>query len=231
MKPRALLAWSSGKDSAYALHVLRAQGAVDVVGLFTTVTQTFDRVAMHATRRALLEAQARAARLPLHVIEIPYPCPNEAYEVAMAAFNAKARADGITHLVFGDLFLEDIRRYRETKLEGSGLTPLFPLWGRPTDLLARQMIEAGFCAYLVCVDPKQIDPSFAGRRFDAALLEALPPGIDPCGENGEFHSCVVDGPIFAAPIPVVPGEIVTRDGFVFADLIPAPPDHALLNRS
>jgi diphthamide synthase (EF-2-diphthine--ammonia ligase) len=140
----------------------------------------------------------------------------------MTAFNAKARADSITHLVFGDLFLEDIRRYREIKLEGSGLTPLFPLWGRPTDLLARQMIEAGFCAYLVCVDPKQLDPGFAGRRFDHAFLEALPPGIDPCGENGEFHSCVVDGPIFEAPIPVVPGEIVTRDGFVFADLIPAP---------
>jgi uncharacterized protein (TIGR00290 family) len=222
VKPRALLAWSSGKDSAFALHVLREQGAFDVVGLFTTVTRDFDRVAMHATRRALLEAQARAARLPLHVIEIPYPCPNEAYESAMTAFNAKARADSITHLVFGDLFLEDIRRYREIKLEGSGLTPLFPLWGRPTDLLARQMIEAGFCAYLVCVDPKQLDPGFAGRRFDHAFLEALPPGIDPCGENGEFHSCVVDGPIFEAPIPVVPGEIVTRDGFVFADLIPAP---------
>jgi len=221
-KPRALLAWSSGKDSAFTLHEVQRGGDVEIVGLFTTVTKNFDRVAMHATRRAVLDAQAKAAGLPLHVLEIPYPCPNAEYEAAMVRFNAQVRDEGITHLVFGDLFLEDIRRYRETNLAGTGLTPVFPLWGRPTDALAHAIIAAGFEAYLVCVDPKQLDPGFVGRRFDAAFLRDLPPGADPCGENGEFHTCVVNGPIFAEPIPVRPGEIVTRDGFVFADLVPAP---------
>lgn len=214
---RVALAWSSGKDSAFALHELRASGVV-VASLFTTVTSSFDRVSMHGTRRAILIAQAEAAGLPLHQIEIPYPCPNEVYEAAMARFVAEAKQDGITHLAFGDLFLEDIRRYRETKLAGTGLAPIFPLWGRSTPALAQAMIASGLDARIVCLDPKRVEPALAGSRFDQSFLDRLMPEIDPCGENGEFHTCVVGGPIFTRPIKVATGEVVTRDGFVFADL-------------
>ena len=217
---KALLAWSSGKDSAWSLHVLRAQEGVEVAGLLTTVNQTFGRVAMHAVRRELLDAQARAAGLPLHVVPIPHPCPNEVYESAMAGALAQARAAGIEAVAFGDLFLEDIRRYREERMAGTGLRPLFPLWGRPTRDLAEEMIDGGLRARLTCVDPRALDASFAGRPFDRDLLEALPPGVDPCGERGEFHTFACAGPMFDRPIPVRVGEVVHREGFVFADLLP-----------
>jgi uncharacterized protein (TIGR00290 family) len=217
---KTLLAWSSGKDSAYCLHVLRAQD-VEVVGLLTTLNGTHDRVAMHAVRRALLEAQAAAAGLPVTIVPIPSPCPNEVYEAAMAEAMASARARGVEAVAFGDLFLEDIRRYREERLAGSGLVPVFPLWGRPTPALAREMIASGLRARLTCVDPRVLPASFAGRAFDETLLRDLPAGVDPCGENGEFHTFAWAGPMFRAPIPVEVGEVVTRDGFVFADLLPA----------
>ncbi|HJW08247.1 MAG TPA: hypothetical protein VJ483_01360 [Holophagaceae bacterium] len=216
--PRALLSWSSGKDSAYALHVLRQQGEVEVVGLLTTINQAFQRVAMHAVREELLEAQAEAAGLPLRKVLIPWPCPNGAYEAAMAEACAQAVADGIEVMVFGDLFLEDIRAYREEKLQGTGLRPLFPLWGRDTAELAREMAASGLRARITCVDPKQLDGRFAGRDFDAALLAELPPDVDPCGERGEFHSFAYAGPMFTRGIPIRSGEVVARDGFVFADL-------------
>jgi uncharacterized protein (TIGR00290 family) len=218
-KLKALLAWSSGKDSAWTLHVLRAQNEVEVVGLLTTINQVFDRVAMHAVRTELLRAQAEAAELPLWPVPIPWPCSNAEYEAAMAAAMARARADGITHVAFGDLFLEDVRRYREERLAPTGVTPLFPLWGTPTDALARRMVEGGLRARLTCVDPKSLDARFAGRDFDAALLAELPATVDPCGEGGEFHTFAYAGPMFRRPIPIRTGEIVTRDGFVFADLL------------
>jgi len=217
-KPRTWLSWSSGKDSAWALHVLRQRGEVDVTGLVTTVNMAFDRVAMHAVRRVLLEAQAQAVGLPLHIVPIPYPCANEDYEQAMSALVDNAVANGVTHMAFGDLFLEDIRQYREQRLAGTGLEPLFPLWRVPTPALAREMIAAGTEAYLTCVDPKQLDPSFAGRRFDAQLLSDLPSQVDPCGEKGEFHTFVANGPAFQYRLAVQTGEVVERDGFVFADL-------------
>jgi uncharacterized protein (TIGR00290 family) len=220
MKPRALLSWSSGKDAAWALHVLRQQGDVEVVGLLTTVNRAFERVAMHAVREQLLEAQAQAAGLPLWKVDIPFPCPNEAYETAMGAACAKAASEGIEAIAFGDLFLEDIRAYRVEKLAGSGLRPLFPLWGRDTAALAQEMIAGGLKAALTCVDPGRLDPAFAGRAFDAALLADLPPAVDPCGERGEFHSFAWDGPMFSHPVPIRRGEVVERDGFVFADLLP-----------
>jgi uncharacterized protein (TIGR00290 family) len=215
---RTLLSWSTGKDSAWSLHVLRQRPDVDVVGLVTTVNSAFDRVAMHGVRRTLAEAQASAAGLPLHTLDIPYPCPNEAYERIMGAFVAEQAAAGIEAMAFGDLFLEDIRRYRETKLAGTGITPLFPLWGIPTGELARSMIADGLEAYVTCVDPRKLPESFAGRRFDAALLADLPRGVDPCAENGEFHTFCCAGPMFDRPIAVEVGEVVTRDGFVFCDL-------------
>jgi uncharacterized protein (TIGR00290 family) len=217
---KALLAWSSGKDSAWTLLVLRRQGQVEVAGLLTTVNETHDRVAMHAVRRRLLEAQAAAAGLPLTVVPIPYPCPNETYEAAMAQALERARAEGIGAVAFGDLFLEDVRRYREDRLAGTGIAPLFPLWGRPTPELAQEMIAGGLRARLTCVDPKAVPASFAGRAFDGALLADLPPGVDPCGERGEFHSFAWAGPMFAHPVPVQVGAVVARDGFVFADLLP-----------
>jgi uncharacterized protein (TIGR00290 family) len=221
-RPKALLAWSSGKDSAWTLHVLRQQGEVDVVGLLTTVNRAFDRVAMHAVRRELLAAQAAAVALPLLTVEIPYPCSNDEYEAAMAAAIGRARGDGVTAVAFGDLFLEDVRRYREDRMRGSGLTPLFPIWGIPTDALARRMVGAGLRARLTCIDPKKLPASFAGRDFDAALLDDLPPGVDPCGERGEFHSFAYDGPMFRHPVAIQTGDVVERDGFVFADLTPRP---------
>jgi uncharacterized protein (TIGR00290 family) len=218
---RTLLSWSSGKDCAWALHVLRQQPDVDVVGLVTTINAAFDRVAMHGVRRILVEAQARAAGLPLHLLAIPHPCPNAEYERIMGEFVARQVAEGIEAMAFGDLFLEDIRRYREAKLAGTGLTPLFPLWGLETGKLARTMIDGGLEAYVACLDPRKLPERFAGRRFDAALLAELPPGVDPCAENGEFHTFACAGPMFRSSIAVQPGEIVSRDGFVFCDLVPA----------
>ena len=215
------LSWSSGKDSAWALHELGASRDFEVTHLLTTVNRTASRVAMHAVREELLEAQAAAAGLPLVRVPIPSPCSNAEYEEAMGAAMAQARAEGIFHVAFGDLFLEDVRRYREEKLSAVGMTPVFPIWGRETHLLAREMVAGGLRAYLTCVDPRQLDRRFAGRSFDASLLDDLPAAVDPCGEKGEFHSFAFAGPMFSAPLAVAPGEIVERDGFVFADLLPA----------
>ena len=218
---RVLVSWSSGKDSAWMVRVLRATAGVEIAGLLTSFNADADRVSMHAVRRALVEAQAGALGLPLTAVELPYPCSNEIYEARMREAVAAAVAAGCTHVAFGDLFLEDVRRYREERLTGSGLAPLFPLWGRPTPALAREMVAGGLRATLTCVDPRQLDASFAGRPFDAALLDALPPSADPCGERGEFHTFAWDGPMFGRPVPVVPGEVVVRDGFVFQDLTTA----------
>lgn len=220
-RPRALLCWSSGKDSAWALHVLRQCGTVDVVGLLTTIDRTQGRVAMHAVREELLEHQAQAAGLPLWKHAIPSRCSNDEYQRSMASTIAAARAAGITAVAFGDLFLEDVRAYRERMMAGTGIAPLFPLWGRDTRALAREMVAGGLVAWLTCVDPAQLDPSFAGRRFDAALLAELPPSVDPCGERGEFHTFACAGPMFSREIPVRVGEAVARDGFAFTDLLPA----------
>ena len=216
---RVLVSWSSGKDSAWLVHVLRQIADVEIGGLLTTVNEAADRVAMHAVRRELLEAQAGALRLPLRTVFIPSPCPNEVYERAMAAAVAGALADGFTHVAFGDLFLEDVRRYREEKLAGSGLTPLFPLFGADTTALARDMIASGLAARITCVNPAVLDRSFAGREFDAALIRDLPETIDPCGERGEFHTFAYAGPMFSQPIPIKSGVVVERDGFVFADVM------------
>jgi uncharacterized protein (TIGR00290 family) len=221
-RPKAWLAWSSGKDSAWALHVVRQRREFDVVALLTTVNQTYSRVAMHAVRESLVEMQAAAVGLPLIKVPIPSPCTNEIYERAMGEAMARARAEGVWHVVFGDLFLEDIRAYREKQLGGCGMTPVFPLWERNTRELADEMIVHGMSAHLTCVDPRKLDRSFAGRKFDAELLNALPPGVDPCGENGEFHTFANNGPMFKRAIPVTAGEIVERDGFVFADFLPGP---------
>jgi uncharacterized protein (TIGR00290 family) len=221
MTTKALLAWSSGKDSAWSLHVLRQQREVDIVGLLTTINEAFDRVAMHAVRSELLRAQAAAVDLPLWPVTIPWPCSNAQYEAAMAAIVGRARDAGISAIAFGDLFLQDVRRYREERLDGTGVRPLFPIWGIPTDTLAARMVGEGLRARLTCVDPGKLDPGFAGREFDAALLRDLPEGIDPCGERGEFHTFAYDGPMFRQPVPIRSGEIVTRDGFTFADLVPA----------
>jgi uncharacterized protein (TIGR00290 family) len=217
--PKALLCWSSGKDSAWTLHVLRQRGEVEVVGLLTTVNQVYERVAMHAVRLSLLKAQADAVELPLWQVPIPSPCSNQEYEAAMGKAVKQALDAGITAMAFGDLFLEDVRRYRETQLAGTGLTPIFPIWGLPTDALARAMVAAGLRARLTCVDPKQLPASFAGREFDASLLAGLPAGVDPCGERGEFHTFAYDGPMFRRSVSITSGAIVERDGFVFADLI------------
>jgi uncharacterized protein (TIGR00290 family) len=220
-RPKALVAWSSGKDSAWALHEIRRDGAFDIVGALTTVTGTFTRVSIHGVREALLDAQLAAAGLAARKVRIPYPCPNDVYEREMAAAVAQARADGVTHVIFGDLFLEDVRAYRENNLAGTGMTPLFPLWHRPTAALARDMIAAGVKAHLVSVDLKKLRPSFAGRAFDAMLLNDLPQGVDPCGENGEFHTFVSAGPMLGGSIAVKVGETVERDGAAYADLLPA----------
>ena len=225
-KPRALLSWSSGKDAAWALHTLRRAGEVEVAGLLTTLNAEGDRVAMHAVRRTLLEAQAEAAHLPLLQVPLPWPCSNADYEAALGRALAEAQeAWGVTHIAFGDLFLEAVRAYRERQLAGTGLTPLFPLWGLPTGALAREMIAGGLEARLTCVDPRRLPASFAGRTFDAALLQDLPPDVDPCGEAGEFHTFAHGPPMFSHPIPIAAGEVVTRDGFIFADLLPHEGDH------
>lgn len=212
---RVLLSWSSGKDSAWALHLLKQDADVEVVGLLTTFNETVDRVAMHAVRREVVDAQAKAAGLQLWPVRIPSPCPNEIYEERIRAAMKDAKSRGVTHVAFGDLFLEDVRRYREDRLAPTGIDPLFPVWGIPTDALARQMIDAGLRATLTCVDPKQLDRSFAGCQFDAAKF---PAGVDPCGERGEFHTCVTAGPMFSAPIDTETGVVVERDGFVFCDV-------------
>jgi len=218
---RVALSWSSGKDSAWTLFLLRQDPAVELAALITTLNEAFDRVAMHAVRRELLERQAEAAELPLWTVPLPWPCSNEDYEARMRALCERARREGVQAIAFGDLHLAEVRTYREKQFAGTGLEPLFPLWGKPTRALAREMISGGLRARLTCVDPRRLPGSFAGREFDAALLDALPAGTDPCGENGEFHSFAYAGPMFKRPIPLRPGEIVRRDGFVFADFLPS----------
>lgn len=214
------MSWSSGKDSAWALHLLRQRPDIEVAGLFTTVNSEFRRVAMHGVRMELLQRQTEAVGLPLEILNIPYPCSNERYESVMKEFIAAALERGVRCMAFGDLFLRDIRSYREEKLQGSGIAPLFPLWEIPTDALARQMVAEGLRAYVTCVDPKKLPAGFAGRKFGTAFLDELPPSVDPCGENGEFHTFAADGPMFTKPVEVEVGEVVERDGFVFADLLP-----------
>ena len=217
---RILLSWSSGKDSAWSLHVLRQQCEFEIVGLLTTFNQSADRVAMHAVRHELVEQQAAAASLPLWAVDLPWPCSNEQYESLMAEACAKAVRAGIEGIAFGDLFLEDVRGYREKQLAATGLAPIFPLWRMPTPQLAREMIASGLRARLTCIDTKQLDANFAGREFDENLLRELPRSTDPCGENGEFHSFAYAGPMFSREIPVTLGEQVVRDQFVFMDLLP-----------
>jgi uncharacterized protein (TIGR00290 family) len=217
---KILLSWSSGKDSAWALHLLNRERPGAVGALLTTVNQAVDRVAMHGVRRELVEAQAAAAGLPLWCVPIPHPCPNEVYEAQMRDACARAVAEGFTHVAFGDLFLEDVRRYREERLAGTGLAPLFPVWGVPTAALAREMIAAGVKTRLSVVDTRKLDASFAGRELDEALLRDLPSGVDPCGENGEFHTFVSAGPILKAPLDVELGEVVVREPYVYIDIKP-----------
>jgi uncharacterized protein (TIGR00290 family) len=219
-KPRVLLSWSTGKDAAYALDTVRLAGDYEVVGLLTTINSTHGRVAMHAVPEDLLRSQADAVGLPLWPVLIAWPCPNEMYEAAMAEVVKRAVAEGITHMVFGDLFLEDIRSYREAQLDGTGITPVFPIWTSDTNALAGSMLASGVRARVACVDPAQLDPAFAGREFDANLLAELPAGVDPCGENGEFHTFAYDGGAFQQPVQVRCEGTVERDGFVFADLRP-----------
>ena len=219
MKERIWLIWSSGKDSAWALHTLRSDPSYEVVGLLTTVTEPYDRVSMHGVRRQILNAQAVAAGLPLVEVPIPAPCPNEVYEQRMTAALDAAREQGIETFAFGDLFLEDIRAYRESRLATVGASAIFPLWLKPTDALAQHMVSGGLRAVIVCVDPRQLDGSFCGRLFDQSLLRDLPPGVDPCGENGEFHTLVFGGPMFDRDLDVAIGETIERDGFVFTDVV------------
>jgi uncharacterized protein (TIGR00290 family) len=217
---KVALSWSSGKDSAWTLHVLRQQPDIQVVSLITTFNSEANRVAMHAVRRELVEAQAERIGLPLWPVELPWPCSNEEYESRMRAVCEKATGEGITAIAFGDLFLQDIRDYRVRQLTGSGLTPLFPLWHIPTHRLGREMIAAGVKAKITCVDPSKLLKEFAGRDYDQALLEALPREVDPCGENGEFHTFVYEAPVLSRPITIRAGVTVERDGFVFADVLP-----------
>ena len=217
---KVALSWSSGKDSAWTLHLLRQMPDVQVVALITTFNSTANRVAMHAVRRALVEAQVERTGIPLWAVELPWPCSNLNYEEQMRSVCERATAEGITAVAFGDLFLQDIRDYRVRQLQGTGLEPLFPVWQIPTEQLGRDMIAAGLKAKLTCVDPSKLAKSFAGRDYDLPLLQALPAGVDPCGENGEFHTFVYDAPVFSRPIGVQSGEVVERDGFVFADFLP-----------
>jgi uncharacterized protein (TIGR00290 family) len=220
-RAKALISWSSGKDGAFALHEVLRAGEFDVVGALTTVTETFGRVSIHGVRQEILRAQLDAAGLPSHIVPIPYPCPNEIYEARMGEAVESAVREGITYIIFGDLFLEDIRAYREQKLKGTGITPVFPLWGRPTSQLAQQMIAGGFEAYIATVELRKLPAEFAGRKFDAQLVADLPEGVDRCGENGEFHTCVVAGPIFSRRLAVAPAERVERDGYTYCDLVMA----------
>jgi uncharacterized protein (TIGR00290 family) len=222
VKPKLLMSWSSGKDSAWALHIVQQSNAYDIVGLLTTINEAFDRVAMHGVRRALLDAQADAIGLPLWPVSLPWPCTNEQYEVRMQAALSMAQNAGVQYMAFGDLFLEDIRDYRVRMLAGSGIVPLFPIWcGREgTASLAREMLAGGLRSRLTCVDPRQLAAEFCGREFDAGLLDELPENVDPCGENGEFHTFCNTAPSFRQSIPITVGETVLRDGFVFMDLVP-----------
>jgi uncharacterized protein (TIGR00290 family) len=220
-RPKAVVSWSSGKDSALALHEVLRSGDVEVVGILTTVTSAFGRVSMHGVRESLLDRQTEALGLRGWKVPIPSPCPNDVYEREMARVLGEIQELGVSAVVFGDLFLEDIRQYREAKLAQIGMRGIFPLWGRRTDQLAREMIAVGIRATLTCIDPKRLDRTFAGRSFDAALLDALPEGVDPCGENGEFHTFASASPAFTSPIAIEVGEVVDRDGFVFADVVPA----------
>lgn len=220
----AVLSWSSGKDSAWALHLLRQQQDVRVMALLTTFNADADRVAMHAVRRTLVQQQAQRTGVPLWQLPLPWPCSNADYECLMRGVCERAVREGATHIAFGDLFLEDVREYRERQLQGSGLTPLFPLWGLPTRPLAEQMIACGVRAKVTCVDPKKLDRCFAGREFDRKFLADLPADVDSCGENGEFHTFVYDAPVFTSAISVQGGEILSRDGFVFADVLPLETD-------
>ena len=214
---KCLVSWSSGKDSAWMVHVLRRQGR-SLAALLTTINDPAQRVAMHAVRVDVLQAQADALGLPLWQIPIPSPCPNEVYERAMAAAVARAVAEGFTHVAFGDLFLEDVRRYREERLAGTGLTPLFPLFGSDTTALAREMVAGGLRARITCLNPKVLERSFAGREFDSSLIAELPSSVDPCGERGEFHTCAYNGPMFRHEVRIETGIVVERDGYVFTDL-------------
>jgi len=218
MKRKTMLAWSSGKDSAWALHILKQNPEYEVVGLFSTVNEAFNRVAMHGVRLELLMRQAQCAGLPLDIINIPYPCSNNDYEDRMKAFIEKAKDKEIECIAFGDLFLEDVRKYREEKLAGTGITPIFPLWGIPTRTLSKDMIRDGLGAVITCLDPKLIPPEFAGKEYNESFLSQIPESVDPCGENGEFHSFAFAGPMFHEKIDISIGEVVHRDGFVFADV-------------
>jgi uncharacterized protein (TIGR00290 family) len=220
--PKILLSWSGGKDSAWALEMLRRRRQYEVVGLLTTINETFRRVAIHGYREALLDEQAAAAGLPVWKVDLPFPCTNAEYEARMAVVAERAVREGIYGMAFGDLFLEEIRDYRLKKLAGTGLEAIFPVWGIPTEQLAEEMVAGGLKAYLTCVDPRVLDRSFAGRRFDAQLLKELPAGVDHCGERGEFHTFACGGPMFSRSIGVTPAEVVERDGFVYADLLPVP---------
>lgn len=219
MKVKTLMSWSSGKDSAWALYKLQQDPQIEIDGLFCTVNSEFNRVAMHAIRVELLQQQASCIGLPLHIIEIPYPCSNEEYEEIMSQFVESAKLVNIESFAFGDLFLDDVRSYREENLTGTGISPLFPIWGIPTDKLSREMMRSGLKAVITCVDPKKLPQEFIGREYNEAFLEDLPEGVDPCGENGEFHSFVFDAPNFARPIEISLGEVVKRDGFIFVDVV------------
>jgi len=223
VRKRILLSWSSGKDSAWALRSLLRHPDIEVAGLLTTVNERFDRVAMHAVRTELLRRQAESVGLPLRLVSLPFQCGNEVYEERMLAEIGAARADGIEGIAFGDLFLTDVRQYREKMMEGTGITPLFPLWGRPTTELAREMTAGGLRAQITCVDPRCLPAALAGREYNDDFLRALPAGVDPCGENGEFHSFAFDGPMFTRPVEFIIGDTVERDGFIFTDLAPARP--------
>jgi uncharacterized protein (TIGR00290 family) len=220
MKRRTLMSWSSGKDSAWALLKLMQDPEIDLVGLFCTVNKEFKRVAMHSVRVELLQEQAKNIGLPLEIIEIPYPCSNDEYEYIMSQFTKRAKNDNIENFAFGDLFLKDVRNYREEKLKGTGINPIFPIWGTPTDKLSREIIDSGLRAVITCINPKQIDKEFIGREFDKSFLDSLPENIDPCGENGEFHSFDFDAPMFKEEIKIIVGDIVHRDDFIFADILP-----------
>jgi uncharacterized protein (TIGR00290 family) len=214
---RTWLSWSSGKDSAWTLHTLRQESVYEVVGLLTTVNSAYDRVAMHGTRASVLRAQAAAAGLPLIELPLPWPCSNAQYEAVMRDACAAAICEGVEAMAFGDLYLEDVRRYREERLAGTGITPVFPLWGRDTGALVHEMLDGGLRARVTCVDPRKLPASFAGRELDASLLRELPPGTDPCAENGEFHTCAYAGPMFAKPLSLLPGAVEQHGDFVFAD--------------
>lgn len=218
---KTVVSWSTGKDSAWATYQLQSRDDIELVGCLCTINQEFQRTAMHAVRVELLKAQAAALQLPLTIIELPFPCSNEQYQLIMGDATQTLIDQGVECLSFGDLFLEDIRQYRIDNLKSTGIEPIFPLWLMPTDQLAKNMIEGGLKTVITCVDPKQLDASFAGRLFDQSFLDDLPDGVDPCGENGEFHSFVYDGPMFKKAINIQVGEVVERDGFVFADVLQA----------